>query len=182
MSRLLDQLDAYFSQKEALDLARQATDIERERDRADELHARARGAIYRRLNRDERRAINSKLWKTQRRTMRDGLATPGPGKFFWRITDYEALPIERLKPYLDPRAIEAAIAVAISMGLRDLGGVQIEQDIGGYDERPEPRRRSPAAARREAANHDRGRAPFHVAYDRRADDLGRLARGQPRAG
>ena len=105
------------------------------------------------------------------------LDLPRPGRFYWRIIDYEALPIERLKPYLDPRAIEAAIAVAIAMGLRELGGVQIEQDtIGGTYERPaESRRASPAAAGREAANDDRGRAAFHVAYDRRAD-LGRFAR------
>jgi hypothetical protein len=168
MSRLLDELDEYF----------QANDLARERDRADELHARARGMVLRRFTRAENRELNRTLWRTERRTMRDRLETPGPGKFFWRITDYEALPIERLKPYLDPRAIEAAIAIAISMGLRDLGGVQIEQDIGGYDDRPttESRRRSPTAARREAADDRRGRAPFHVAYDRRAD-LGRFARG-----
>ena len=166
MSRLLDQVDAYLSRAdraEAFEIARRATEIDRERDRADELHEMARGNILRRLPR--------KL----RRKMRNGLDAPAPGKFFWRVTDYEALPIERLKPYLDPRAIEAAIAVAISMGLRDLGGVQIEQDIGGYDERSGPRRGSPAAAGRAPTNDRRGRAPFHVAYDRRAD-LGKFTR------
>jgi hypothetical protein len=171
MSRLLDQLDGYLSRGEraqAFDRAKYENDYARELDRADELHARARGTVLRWLTR-----------KQYRRKMRSSLDTPGPGKFFWRVTDYEALPLERLKPYLDPRAIEAAIAVAISMGLRDLGGVQIEQDIGGLNDRPaaaEPRRGSPAAARRAPSDHDRGRAPFHVAYDRRAD-LGRFARG-----
>jgi hypothetical protein len=181
MSRLLDQLDDYFARRHRLDeadAARQANDIERERDRADEMHARARKAILRPLTRSDKREINRRLWRTERRTLGSPLDLPRPGKFLWRVIDYEALPIERLKPYLDPRAIEAAIAVAISMGLRDLGGVQIEQDIGGFDERPtatKPRRGSPSAARREAADDRRGRAPFHVAYDRRADD-GRFAR------
>jgi hypothetical protein len=168
MSRLLDQVDAYLSRAEraeAFEIARRATEIERERDRADELHEMARGNILRKLPR-----------KQHRRKMRDSLASPTPGKFFWRIIDYEALPIERLKPYLDPRAIEAAIAVAISMGLRDLGGVQIEQDIGGYDERSKSRRGSPTAPGRSSTNDRRGGAPFHVAYDRRAD-LGRFTRG-----
>jgi hypothetical protein len=166
MSRLLDQLDEYF----------EANDLARERDRGDELHARARGNVLRKPTRDERSKLNSELWRVARRTMRSGLDDPAPGKFFWRIIDYESLPIERLKPYLDPRAIEAAIAIAISMGLRDLSGVQIEQDIGGLDGRAEPRRRRAAAARREKGDDRRGRAPFHVAYDRRAD-LGGFARG-----
>jgi hypothetical protein len=166
MSRLLDQLDDYFA----------ANDLARERDRADHLHAEARGEILHRITRAERRELNRRLWRDGRKTMRDSLADPTPGKFFWRVIDYEALPIERLKPYLDPRAIEAAIAIAISMGLRELGGVQIEQDIGGLDGSAAPaRRRSPTAAGRAEADHDRGRAPFHVAYDRRAD-LGGFAR------
>lgn len=162
MSRLLDQLDDYFA----------ANDLARERDRADELHARARHAILRRVTKHEKRELRRTLWRYGRRTL-GSLDTPRPGKFFWRIIDYEALPLERLKPYLDPRAIEAAIAIAISMGLRELGGVQIEQDIGGEDGPATGRRRATAAGReaaREEADHDRGRAPFHVAYDRRADN------------
>ena len=180
MSRLLDLLDDHFARQHRLDeadAARQASDIERELDRADELHARARGMVLRKPTREERRKLNRELWRTERRTMRSGLDDPAPGKFFWRVIDYEALPIERLKPYLDPRAIEAAIAVAISMGLRDLGGVQIEQDIGGYDERPISGRRRPGAAGRSATNDSRGRDTFHVAYDRRADAVRGLTRG-----
>jgi hypothetical protein len=151
---------------QAIDDAIRASSEQKMRDRGDELHAQARGAVLRWLTRKE-----------YRRRMRDSLANPGPGRFYWRITDYEALPIERLKPYLDPRAIEAAIALAISMGLRDLGGVQIEQDFigGSANDRPTAtttRRRSPAAA----TDHDRGHSSYHVAYDRRADH-GRLARG-----
>lgn len=162
---------------EAVDLAHLESEYQRSLDRSDELHADARGRILRKQTRAEKREMNRYLWRTQRKTMRSMLDLPKPGKFWWRIVDYEEMPIERLKPYLDPRAIEAAIAVAISMGLRELSGVQIVEDIGGEDERS----RSAEGGWRAATDHHRRGAAFRTAYDRRADLRG-FTRRKPRQG
>ena len=157
VDKIMRQAEAQKTRAEleaAFEVARRASDLQREKDRADDLHARERGTVVRRLTRRERRR------------MRSGLDLPKSGKFLWRIVDYEALPLDRLKPWIDPHAVEKAIETAIAMGLREIAGVQIVEDynLGGWDDRSKKYRRRPATA-----DHGRGRGAFHVAYDRRAD-------------
>lgn len=43
----------------------------------------------------------------------------------WEFTDYEDVPLERLRPYLDPKAVKAAIDAAVALGVREMSGVRI---------------------------------------------------------
>jgi hypothetical protein len=46
----------------------------------------------------------------------------------FRITDWEDIPLERLRPHLDPRAVHMAIERALVCGVRNLGGVDIWEE------------------------------------------------------
>ena len=50
---------------------------------------------------------------------------PEAGRFTYRITDYEALPFHRLKPYFRASHVDDAIKTGIRLGLRELPGVMI---------------------------------------------------------
>jgi hypothetical protein len=55
-----------------------------------------------------------------------------PARWVYKITNYEAVPFHRLKPYFRASAVDEAIKTGILLGLRELPGVQIwkeEPDI-----------------------------------------------------
>lgn len=56
-------------------------------------------------------------------------APPVPARDMrWAFVDYENIPLERLRPYLDPKAVVAAIDAAVALGVREMGGVRIWQE------------------------------------------------------
>jgi hypothetical protein len=157
---VLDEVERYLVRRDAesaarlaralaLDEAARATGEEREADRAHEMR-----------------------WRRERVAMRPPMETPAvPVKedYVWSIVDYEAIPLDRLKPYLDPKAVAAAIETAITMGMLQLSGVRIEPAIGGATHGRLRR------ATRESPAHHRRRTPNKPHDDRRPDHRG-LAR------
>lgn len=65
------------------------------------------------------------------RPMRSALdAPPVPQRDLkFQVLSYEDIPLERLRPHLDPHAVEAAIARALVCGVRQLGGCLIWEEI-----------------------------------------------------
>ena len=51
-----------------------------------------------------------------------------PANWLYRITDYEALPFQRLKPWFRASAVDDAIKMGILLGLRELPGLMIWKD------------------------------------------------------
>jgi hypothetical protein len=48
-----------------------------------------------------------------------------PNHWVYKITNYEAIPFHRLKPFFRASAVDEAIKIGILLGLRELPGVQI---------------------------------------------------------
>jgi hypothetical protein len=55
------------------------------------------------------------------------LPKPATG-WVYRIVDYEQIPFHRLRPYFRASAVDEAIRMGISLGLRDLPGVRIYEE------------------------------------------------------
>jgi hypothetical protein len=158
---VLDEVERYLVRRDAesaarlaralaLDEAARATGEDREADRADEMR-----------------------WRRERIAMRSPMEAPAvPVKedYVWSITDYEAIPLDRLKPYLDPKAVAAAIETAITMGMLELSGVRIEPATGGttHGRLRRTTRESPA--------HHRRRPPNKPRDHRRPDQRGLASR------
>jgi len=49
----------------------------------------------------------------------------------FRVTSWEDIPLERLRPHFDPKAVEQAIERSLLCGVRQLGGVTIWEDDDG---------------------------------------------------
>jgi membrane protein involved in colicin uptake len=52
-------------------------------------------------------------------------------RWTYRVLDYDAIPIETLRPHLDTKAIDAAIFRLMKTGVRELDGVEFYQDEQG---------------------------------------------------
>lgn len=62
-----------------------------------------------------------------RTTTQSGLTAGAKSSWVFEVTDWNAIPIEELRPYLDQAAIEKAIKAAVKIGKRELAGVRIFQ-------------------------------------------------------
>ena len=65
---------------------------------------------------------------SRQRTASGALAT-AKTEWVFEITDYDAIPLDKLRSYIKRDAIEAAIRMAIKMGNRELPGVRIFEDV-----------------------------------------------------
>jgi chemotaxis protein histidine kinase CheA len=116
---------ATIAKVEAEAEARAAKTEVREADRDATLAA---GAAVRLEKRAER--IEDKITDTAALSRTRGeLGTVGSlaRRWTYRVTDYDAIPLERLKPFLNRDAIDAAVYRLMQTGERDLPGVVFEQ-------------------------------------------------------
>jgi hypothetical protein len=51
------------------------------------------------------------------------------GRWIYQIVNYEEIPFHRLRPYFRASAVDDAIKMAIRLGLRELPGVRIYEDL-----------------------------------------------------
>lgn len=102
--------------------AKRAATAERKQEQADELAAQAEAA--------EARAATS---KTDLARIKTDTGVKAGAKTVWgfRIVDYEAIPLDKLRPFIEREAIEKALRtfVKINKGSASLPGVHFEQDV-----------------------------------------------------
>jgi hypothetical protein len=60
-----------------------------------------------------------------RTVTQSGILAGAKSSWVFEVTDWTAIPLEKLRPYLKHEAIEAAIRAAVKIGERDLAGVRI---------------------------------------------------------
>ena len=64
-----------------------------------------------------------------RTTTASGLVAGGRNDWVSEIFDYDAIPLDKLRPYFKRDAIEAAIRLAVKQGVREIGGVRIFEEV-----------------------------------------------------
>lgn len=69
--------------------------------------------------------LSSRLRRIIRFYKTDAKPTEGEPGWIYRIVDYEQIPFHRLKPWFRASAVDDAIRMGISLGLRELPGVRI---------------------------------------------------------
>lgn len=108
--------------REAADNAKRQSTTDRKHEQADEVAAQADAAEARAAS------TNHELAKVKTAT---GVTAGAKTEWTFRITDYEAIPLDKLRPYLKREQIEAALKsyVRIHKGAAALPGVHFEEDV-----------------------------------------------------
>lgn len=116
-------------QREAADLARQEAEQAAAAGRMDDAMADLAGAQVAAAAASEAAAAATAPAADLTRT-RSGAGTLITTRTVWafEVTDFDAIPIDRLKPYLKREHVEQAIRLAVKQGVRDLPGVRIFQE------------------------------------------------------
>jgi hypothetical protein len=106
----------------AADAAKRPATAERKHEQADEVAAQADAAEARAAS------TNHELTKVKTAT---GVTAGAKTEWTFRITDYEAIPLDKLRPYFKRDQVEAAIKafVKIHKGAAALLGVNFEEDV-----------------------------------------------------
>lgn len=79
---------------------------------------------------DQAEAIaNASAADLTRQRLDSGVLASSQEKWTFEITDFDAIPLDKLRPYFNRAHVEQAVRLAVKQGHRDLAGVRIFEDI-----------------------------------------------------
>ena len=62
-------------------------------------------------------------------TTASGVTARATPVWSFKVVDYDKIPLDKLRPYLKRVDVEVALKMAVKMGLREMAGVEIKEDV-----------------------------------------------------